>query len=137
MSPAPAPQARRLLREGLLYGLVGGLQLFADWLCFVALTSIGLAVVPANILGRVVGASLGFWLNGRFTFAKAGERAPLGRSQLLKFTLGWLINAVLSTLAVWALADARGLMAAWMGKLLIDGALAALGFAMSKYWIFR
>src|SRR5690606_8590592 len=59
----------QLLRQGSQYFAIGILQLLVDWALFVAATALGLHAVPANLLGRISGAALGFWLNGRYTFA--------------------------------------------------------------------
>lgn len=126
-----------MIRQVVGFGLVGGLQLLLDWACFVALTALGIAVLPANLAGRVAGASLGFWANGRFTFARPGEPPRLGRRRLLRFVSFWLATSALSTLAVMGLDQLHGLHAAWLGKPLVDGALAALGFLAAKYWIYR
>ncbi|MBN8428460.1 MAG: GtrA family protein [Xanthomonadales bacterium] len=118
------------------FGLVGGIQLLADWACFVALSALGADVVLANLIGRVSGASLGYWLNGRYTFARQG--APqLGKRQLLRFLLFWLLMSGLSTLAVDLLDQAHGLYWAWLGKPLIDATLAAIGFVAARWWIYR
>ena len=126
-----------MLRQVVGFGLVGAAQLAVDWLCFVALTWLGVAVVPANLVGRVAGASLGFWGNGRFTFARPGEAPRLGRRRLWRYAIFWLAMSLLSTLAVLALDQLRGLHAAWLGKPAVDAALAALGFLAAKYWIYR
>ncbi|GGA66919.1 membrane protein [Arenimonas soli] len=126
-----------MIRQVVGFGLVGGLQLLLDWACFVALTALGVAVLPANLVGRVAGASLGFWANGRFTFARPGEAPRLGRRRLLRFVLFWLAMTALSTLAVMGLDQAHSLQAAWLGKPLVDAVLAALGFLAAKYWIYR
>ncbi len=62
-----------LVRQGSTYLVIGLVQLLLDWLVFVAATALGLPVVPANIAGRLAGMLLGFWLNGRYTFANAGD----------------------------------------------------------------
>lgn len=126
-----------MIRQVVGFGLVGGLQLLLDWACFVALTALGVAVLPANLVGRVAGASLGFWANGRFTFAKPGEPPRLGRRRLLRYVLFWLAMSALSTLAVMGLDQLHGLHAAWLGKPLVDALLAAMGFLAAKYWIYR
>lgn len=133
----PLSTWRQTQRQLLLYGVMGGLQLLADWLCFVTLTLAGMDVVSANLVGRVVGATLGFWLNGRHTFADAQSRPSLGRRQAMRFAIGWLLTAALSTSAVWLLDGFAGLEWAQAGKVLVDSALALLGFVLSKYWIFR
>lgn len=134
---APLSPIRQTQRQLLLFGLMGGLQLLADWLCFVALTFAGMDVVPANVIGRIIGAVLGFWLNGRHTFADSQSRPSLGHRQALRFAAGWLLTAVLSTAAVWLMDHFVGLSWARTGKFFVDGALALLGFVLSKYWIFR
>lgn len=128
---------RQTQRQLLLYGVMGGLQLLADWLCFVALTFINVDVVSANLISRVVGAVLGFWLNGRHTFADAQSRPSLGRRQAMRFAMGWLLTAAISTAAVSLLDGFAGLGWARMGKLFVDSLLALFGFLLSKYWIFR
>ena len=125
-----------VLRQLVGFGLVGGVQLLLDWACFVLLTFAGVPVVSANLVGRIAGASVGFWLNGRHTFAGPG-RPPLGRRQALRFVLFWLAMTAASTGAVQLLDAQQGLQAAWLGKPLVDGLLAALGFFASKYWIYR
>lgn len=125
-----------VLRQLAGYGLVGGVQLLADWLLFVLLTGLGLGVVPGNLLARMAGASLGFWLNGRYTFARDGH-PRLGARQLGRFALLWLLTTAASTLAMQALHQAQGLHAAWLGKPLVDAALAAVGFLASKHWVYR
>ena len=55
----------------------------------------------------------------------------------IRFAIGWLLTAVLSTAAVWLLDGLAGLDWARTGKLFIDCALALFGFVLSKYWIFR
>ena len=55
----------------------------------------------------------------------------------IRFALGWLLTAILSTAAVWMLDAFAGLGWARTGKFFVDSVLALLGFALSKYWIFR
>jgi putative flippase GtrA len=126
-----------MMRQLLGFGLVGLAQLLVDWASFVTLTSLGVAVAPANLAARVGGACLGFWGNGRFSFAAPDGAPRLGGRRFARYLLFWLAMTALSTLAVTALDDARGLHAAWLGKPLADAALAALGFAASIYWIYR
>ncbi len=127
----------RTLREATAYVVVGGIQLLLDWLCFVLLTSLGLAVAPANLAARTFGAMIGFCLNGRYTFAKPTEQATPTQRKLLRFLIFWLLVTAISTASVSALDQTKGLAAAWLGKPLIDSFLAFLGFLASKYWIYR
>ncbi len=125
-----------MLRQLMGFGLVGGVQLLLDWACFVALTAAGMAVVPANLAGRVAGASLGFWLNGRFTFARPGQ-PMLARRNLLRFLAFWIATTAASTLALHAIDARDGLWAAWLLKPLVEALLAGLGFVAGRYWIYR
>jgi putative flippase GtrA len=116
---------------------VGGAQLLLDWLCFVGLTWLGIGVAPANLAARVLGALLGFGLNSRYTFGRPPDRASAVPGRLLRFLVFWLLATLASTWAVSALDDMQGLQAAWLGKPLVDGGLAVLGFVVSKHWIYR
>ena len=127
----------RTLREAVAYAVVGGAQLLVDWLCFVGLTWAGIAVAPANLAARVVGALLGFGLNARYTFANPQPSATLLPRRLARFLIFWLLATAISTWAVSALGEQQGLWAAWLGKPMVDAGLALLGFVVSKHWIYR
>ena len=127
---------RTLLRQGGSYVVVGLLQLLLDWLLFVALTALGVAVAPANLAGRIGGALLGFWLNGRVTFAQAGT-ARLGWWRFAKFLLVWIPLTVVSTLAVTWVAGTLGLAHAWLAKPLVEGALAVVAFFLWRHVVYR
>jgi putative flippase GtrA len=125
------------LKQLFLYALIGGIQLLADWTCFVLLTWLAVDVVSANILGRISGAILGFWLNGRYTFAQRCDGSSLDAGHAVRFVAGWALTAILSTLLVWLLNDMGGISVARLGKPIVDALLALIGFVLSKYWIFR
>lgn len=127
---------RPLARQLFLFGLVGAAQVLLDWSVFVGLTHLGLAVAPANVLGRASGACLGFWLNGRFTFA-AGGRPRLDREHLLRFVFAWCTLTVLSTLLVATVAARFDLHAAWLAKPAVEAAMAVVGFVVWRQWVFR
>ncbi len=128
---------RSLIRQFVLYASVGGIQLLADWTCFVLLTSLGMDVIPANLLSRIFGAILGFFLNRQYTFSQQSTGPLHGRKQIARFSAGWIFTAILSTTCVWLLDNLAGIGAARFGKLFVDATLALFGFALSKYWIFR
>jgi putative flippase GtrA len=134
MTP-PAPR-RTLLRQGGSFVLVGLLQLLLDWLLFVALTALGMAAAPANLAGRIGGAMLGFWLNGRVTFAQAGK-AQLGWRRFGRFLLVWIPLTAISTLAVTWVAGTLGLAHAWLAKPLVEGALAVVAFFLWRHVVYR
>ena len=85
---AGASTAVSALRQGRHYLLIGILQWLLDWAVMVALSHNGLPVEPANVAGRISGALLGFWLNGRITFS--GDQHRMGRRQFARFLAMWL-----------------------------------------------
>jgi putative flippase GtrA len=126
-----------LPRQLLLFLLAGLAQLLLDWAVFVALTGLGLPVVAANLAGRVSGACLGFWLNGRYTFADDEGRARLQREHLGRFVLAWLVLTALSTLLLELLSRHLELHALWLAKPIVEAGVAAISFVVARQWIFR
>jgi putative flippase GtrA len=124
-----------LRRQSAHYLVIGGLQWLLDWGVTVWLSHLGMLIEPANITGRVSGAMLGFWLNGKFTFA--GDDATLGRVQLQRFAVMWLCTTLASTLAVGMIDDVLGLKWAWLAKPVVELALGVVGFVVSRHWIYR
>lgn len=125
-----------ILRQGFAFVLVGGLQLLLDWALMVALSALGMPVSAANLLGRIAGACLGFWLNGRVTFRRDGQPALSGRP-LRRFLIMWISLTVVSTVAVAAVAGRLGLEYAWAAKPLVEAALAVASFWVSRHWVYR
>ena len=125
-----------LIRQVASFGAVGLLQIGIDWVTFVVLTFVGAPAAPANVSGRILGACMGYWLNGKWTFAEGGKPS-LSRKSLLRYITTWLVTTVISTLVVLLVDRAHGLHWAWLVKPVSDATLAALGFAVSKFWIYR
>lgn len=128
--------AMSLIRQGGSYVLVGLLQLLLDWAVFVATTALGLPAAPANLLARVSGALLGFWLNGRVTFARDGA-ARLGWGRFVRFALVWLALTAVSTWLVAMVAARFGLHYAWLAKPVVEAALALPAFFLWRQLVYR
>lgn len=124
-----------LTRQGRHYLAIGIVQWLLDWGVMVWLSHLGLAVEPANVAGRISGALLGFWLNGRITFA--GDHTTVGHRQFLRFGLMWLLTTVISTWSLGAIDDAVGLKWAWLAKPGIELVLGGFGFVLSRHWVYR
>ena len=122
-------------RHARHYLLIGILQWLVDWGVMVLLTHQGMQVEAGNVLGRVSGALLGYWLNGKLTFA--GEDTMLGRTQLARFVLMWLGTTIVSTWALGAIDDVAGLKWAWLAKPGVEVVLGAIGFFLSRHWVYR
>ena len=124
-----------LHRQGRHYLLIGGVQWLLDWAVMVGLSHLGLIVELANIAGRISGAILGFWLNGKVTFA--GADTALGRVQLQRFVLMWLCTTTTSTLAMGQIDDVFGLRWAWLAKPAVELMLGLIGFLLSRHWVYK
>lgn len=128
-------RAPKIAKEGLSYLVIGLMQMGVDWAAFICATALGLPVVPANVLARVCGAMLGFWMNGKYTFSSS-EHAT-GVRQAKRFLLLWLLTTMVST-ALMKLIDMHlGLGVTWLAKPLVDLSLSAIGFALSRHWVYR
>lgn len=122
-------------RQGSHYLAIGIVQWLLDWGVMVGLSHLGLPVRQANVVGRISGAMLGFWLNGRITFA--GEQTRIGRIQFLRFLAMWLVMTLVSTMAIGAIDDYLGLKWAWLAKPAVELVLGFIGFLISRHWIYR
>jgi putative flippase GtrA len=125
-----------LIRQGSAYLVIGLVQLLLDWLVFVAATALGMPVAPANVAGRLAGMLLGFWLNGRYTFAEAGAHR-LGWKRFARFFGLWLLMTAASTLLVSLVDHALGPQYTWLAKPLVEGALAFVSFLLMRYVVYR
>ncbi|MCI1068095.1 GtrA family protein [Stenotrophomonas geniculata] len=126
-----------LLRQGSAYLIIGVLQLLLDWAVFVLVTAAGLPVVQGNLAGRVAGMLLGFWLNGRITFATADGEQRLGWRRFARFLPLWLLLTTASTLLVSSADHALGLQYAWLAKPLVEGGLAVISFLLLRHEVYR
>lgn len=125
-----------LIRQGFWFALIGGLQVLADWATFVALSAAGLDVATSNVAARAAGASLGFWLNGKITFAQAGQQR-LGGRRFGRYLLAWISFTLLSTWLIAGVASQFSLQYAWLAKPVVECALALVSFVAARYWIYR
>ncbi len=124
-----------VLRQGRHYLIIGILQWLLDWGVMVALSHAGLSIALANVVGRISGALMGYWLNGRFTFA--GDGHQMGRRQFTRFGLMWVCFTLLSTLVLENIDQHIGRGWAWLSKPVVEVALGACGFLLSRHWIYR
>ncbi|MEO5962261.1 MAG: GtrA family protein [Thermomonas sp.] len=117
------------------YAVIGLLQWLVEYSLMLALSEWVMPVEPANVIGRVAGATLGFWLNGKWTFA--GEDTHMGRRAALRFVLMWLVLTVLNTWLVGAIDEDFGLRRAQLLKPLADLVSGIIGFLLSRHWVYK
>lgn len=125
-----------LFRQGSQYIAIGLLQLLLDWGVFVAASALGIAAAPSNLLGRISGAVVGFWLNGRYTFSRQGQQRH-GWRRFARFLALWLAMTLISTVLVSYTASHLGLRMAWLGKPLVEGGLALVTFFLLRHLVYR
>lgn len=130
-----AHQRGRLGFEIIAFVLVGGIQVVVDTLVFIALGALGMPVFIANVAGRLAGASLGFVINGRVTFASPDGHG-LDRGALVRFIITWATLTALGGLALVQVEHGFGLAATWLAKPMVEAFLAVLGFVSLKYFVF-
>lgn len=124
-----------LTRQGRHYLFIGGIQWLVDWGVMVALSHFGMRIGPANVAGRISGALLGYWANGKLTFA--GDDTAIGRTQLLRFLAMWLVTTAVSTWAMAHIDEIFGRGWAWLAKPGIEVVLGVLGFLLSRHWVYK
>lgn len=125
-----------IVRQGLLFLMVGAALVCVDWAVFVVFSAVGVPTVAANVAGRMVGAMLGFYLNGSLTF-RSGQGARVGRRHLGRFAIAWLLLTALSTTLVASAAARIGLHYAWLAKPLVEALMALISFVISRQWVYQ
>jgi len=116
------------------FAAIGLLQWLIEYGVMLTLSQWVMAVEPANVIGRLAGATLGFWLNGKWTFAS--DDTHMGRRAALRFVLMWLVLTLLNTWLVGIIDDAFGLRRAQLLKPLVDMLSGGLGFLLSRHWVY-
>ena len=123
------------VRQLVCFIAAGAVQWLLDTAVMVALSHAGMAVAVSTLAGRLAGAAVGFWLNGRYTFVESRHR--LDAHALRRFALFWLLTSLISAGLLACVARYGGLHAAWWAKPAVDAAMAAAGFIAARYWIYR
>jgi len=125
----------KIFRDGTRFVMVGAIQILIDSATYIALTNVGVAAAPANICGRCAGALLGFWLNGRITFAR--NEQPHLHLRLARYLTLWVILTTISTASLVTIANHAGLARSWWCKPLIEIVLGVTSFLLSRHWVYQ
>ena len=130
------PRRRRMsLRRHIGgYAVVGLVQWLVEYGLMVGLRAWLMPVEPANVIGRLCGALLGYWFNGRFTFKGQGRKVD--RIAFLRFALMWVALTTVNTLILDWIEDHHGLRTTWAGKPAVDLFTGLIGFVLSRYWVY-
>lgn len=125
-----------IVRQLTLFGLVGVVQVVIDTAVLIGLTFAGFGLVPANISGRIAGASAGFFLNGTATFSHQTKRRLRG-VHLTRFVIAWLALTLASTIVLYLLHKHVSIEVIWLVKPSVEVFLACISFFTSKFWIYK
>jgi putative flippase GtrA len=128
-----------MMRQPLLFLLVGGMQYLLDASIFGLLLSGGLGITASNVLSRGSAAAMGFLANRYLTFNKQSDSIASFSGSLFRFVIMWLTFTAISTALMLAISMAweTDLTSQVISKLLVEAALAVTSFLLSKYWVFR
>lgn len=126
---------QRLIDQLLRYGLVGLIVVASDFGTYATVLWLSEgAYLPANALGKAIGAAVGFVLHRKVTFTWR-QRDP-ARRQLPAYLAVFAFNLALSSVLLWALVGRLGLDA-YVTRLAIDALVIALAFLLSRTWVYR
>ena len=127
--------SRLLARQGVVFIAAGLTQLLVDWGVFSALYALTAVAVAANLSGRAAAAGVGFWLNGRYTFAVDGQ-PRLAPRNFMRYLVVFVTLTAISTAAVVGIEWLWGPVAVYWGKPLVEATLAVLSFIVAKLWVY-
>jgi putative flippase GtrA len=123
------------LFQAIRYGLVGGIVVACDFAAYsVFLWFVPGAYLPANWLGKLVGAGTGFVLHKHFTYSWE-QRDGTGR-QVLSYIALLGFNIALSSLLLWLMVGLAG-WDKYLSKLAADAVVIATAFVGSRLWVYR
>ncbi len=117
------------------YAVVGVLQWAIEYTVMLVLSQYLLGTAFANLIGRICGASMGYWLNGKWTFSGSGQQ--LSKRAATRFLVMWLSMTGLNTAIVTLIDHYYGLPAAQLFKPCADLFTAGIGFLLSRHWVYR
>ena len=103
----------------------------AEWVAFVALTSVGMTPVAAQMVARIVGGVTSFGLNRQWSFSAQGSMTVQGRRFLLLYAFSYGLSVSL----LWALL--RLGMGSYMAKLVSDFICFGVNFIVMYAYVFR
>jgi putative flippase GtrA len=124
-----------LVHQMLRYGLVGGVVYVSDFATYAAiLWGLPQAYLAANIVGKGVGAVVGFFLHKHFTFSWE-QKAGAGQ-QALSYIALFGVNIAVSSVLLWLLVGQLQLSALFI-KPVVDAVVIATSFVAGRLWIYR
>lgn len=121
-----------MLRQMATYVSFGAMVYVIDFVLFalIVLAAPGLLLL-ANMLGKLGGASVGYLLHGKITFAGDYDNRRAGLRYVLLFLANLAGSSLLLELAVGELG-----LPPLLSRIVVDAVLIAASFLISRYWVF-
>lgn len=120
------------MRQLIRYGLVGIVSNLTIYFVYLLITYLGVEPKKAMTLVYIVGASIGFIGNRKWTFAHRGDSS----SAALRYVLAHLFGYLLNFLILFTFVDRLGYAHQWVQAVAII-IVAGFLFIVFKYFVFR
>jgi putative flippase GtrA len=120
------------MRQLIRYGVVGAASNLTMYFVYLLITYFGVEPKTAMTLVYIIGASLGFIGNRKWTFAHRGDST----SAVLRYVLAHLFGYLLNFLILFTFVDRLGYAHQWVQAMAII-IVAGFLFIASKYFVFR
>jgi putative flippase GtrA len=120
------------MRQLLRYGLVGVISNLTIYIIYLLITHFGVEPKKAMTLVYILGASLGFIGNQKWTFAHRGNPA----SAVLRYVLAHFLGYLLNFMILFIFVDRLGYAHQWVQAVAII-IVAGFLFIVFKYFVFR
>lgn len=120
------------MRQLIRYGLVGMVSNSAIYFVYLLITYLGVEPKTAMTSVYIIGASIGFIGNRKWTFAHRGDSASAAMRYVLAHLLGYLVNFLI----LFTFVDRMGYAHQWVQAVAII-IVAGFLFIVFKYFVFR
>ncbi|MFH0995207.1 MAG: GtrA family protein [Pseudomonadota bacterium] len=120
------------MRQLIRYGVVGVVSNAAIYLIYLLITYIGVEPKTAMTLVYIIGASIGFIGNRKWTFAHRGDSSGAALRYVLAHLFGYLLNFLI----LFTFVDRLGYAHQWVQAVAII-TVAGVLFIVFKYFVFR
>ena len=120
------------MQQLIRYGLVGLVSNAAIYFVYLLITYLGIEPKTAMTLVYIIGASIGFIGNRKWTFAHRGDSS----SAALRYVLAHLFGYLLNLLILFTFVDHLGYVHQWVQAVAII-IVAGFLFVVFKYLVFR
>lgn len=120
------------MRQLIRYGLVGVVSNLTIYFVYLLITYLGVEPKTAMTLVYIIGASIGFIGNRKWTFAYRGDST----SATVRYVLAHLFGYLLNFLILFIFVDSLGYAHQWVQAVAII-IVAGFLFIVFKYFVFR